>query len=178
MSWENASARIRYFFSDTESGLVCGNLGTVEKGDAGPGIVRQQEVAVEVDVITERRDLRGRCNAEAGLDHAAEHDAEPERTRGVSHPDCLADATGLRELDVDAVRSLCARGDVLQPMAVLVQVDGNRGLGLQTSSARVAGGQRLLAVVHAELGELLEGGGRLRERSRLRYGHLRGRLPG
>ena len=48
-------------------------------------------------------------DAEPGLDHAAEHDAEPERARRVRHPHRLADPAGLRELDVDPVRALGAR---------------------------------------------------------------------
>src|SRR5204862_3850178 len=100
-SSENPSARIRYFFSDTESWFVRGNLDAVEKGDAGPRIVGEQEVPVEVDVIAQRRDLRRRRNAEAGLDHAAKHHAEAQRTRGVRHTHGLVDAARPGELDVD-----------------------------------------------------------------------------
>ena len=63
---------------------------------------------------------------EARLDHAAEHHAEPERTRRVGHAHGLADAARLGELDVDAVRARRARGDVGERVAVLVDVDGNR----------------------------------------------------
>ena len=78
----------------------------------GHGSSREQDVAVEVDVVEQARDVRARRDAEARLDHAAEHAAEPERARGVHHAHRLADAAGLRELDVDAVRALGARGDV------------------------------------------------------------------
>ena len=66
-----------------------------------------------------------------GLDHAAEHHAEPERARRVHHAHRLADAARLRELDVDAVRALGARGDVGERVAVLVDVDRDRRAPLQ-----------------------------------------------
>ena len=53
-----------------------------------------------------------RGDAEPRLDHAAEHAAELERARRVHHAHRLADAARLRELDVDPVRALRARGDV------------------------------------------------------------------
>ena len=59
-------------------------------------------------MVAERRDGAAGRDPEPGLDHAAEHHAEPERARGVRHPDRLADAARLRELDVDPVRDLRA----------------------------------------------------------------------
>ena len=88
---------------------------------------------------------------EARLDHAAEHHAEPERARGVRHPHRLADPARLRELDVDAVRPLGAGGDVGERVAVLVDVDRDRRAALQLGAVRVAGGQRLLAVLDRHL---------------------------
>ena len=49
--------------------------------------------------------------------------AMPERASGVHHADRLADATGLRQLEVDAVRPLGADGDVGKRVAILVDVD-------------------------------------------------------
>jgi len=80
--------------------------------------VGQQQVAVEVDVVAETCDLRGRRDAQPGLEHAAEHDAEVERAGGVGHLDRLADAAGLRQLDRDPVRSLGAGRDVERVRAV------------------------------------------------------------
>ena len=51
---------------------------------------------------------------------------EPERARRVRHAHALADAAGLRELDVDPVRDLRAGGDVGERVAVLVDVDRDR----------------------------------------------------
>src|SRR5215212_7778741 len=89
------SARIRYRIPDTQPRLLRRNLHAVDELDARPRIVREQEVAVEVDVVAQRCDLRPRSDPEPRLDHAAEHHSEPERARGVNHPHRLADAAGL-----------------------------------------------------------------------------------
>ena len=116
--------------------------------------MRDQEVAVEVDVVAEARHLCRGGDAETGLDHAAEHHPEPERARRVRHSHRLADAAGLRQLDVDAVRAVGAARDVGQVMTVLVDVDGNRRERLQARPVRVSFRQRLFAVLDAELAEL------------------------
>ena len=74
-------------------------------------------------MVEERGDVRPGRDPEAGLDHAAEHQPEAERARGMRHPHRLAEAAGLRELDVDPVRDLGAVGDVAERVAVLVDVD-------------------------------------------------------
>ena len=121
---------------DTEARLLRRKLDAVDERDARPRVVREQEVAVEVDVVEERRDLRAGRDPEPRLDHAAEHAAEPERARGVHHPHRLADPARLRELDVDPVRALGARGDVGERVAVLVDVDRNRRALLQLRARR------------------------------------------
>ena len=93
--------------------------------------------------------------------------AEPERAGRVHHPHRLADPAGLRELDVDPVSALRARRDVAERVAVLVDVDRQRRALLQLGPARVAGGQRLLAVRDAELGQRGERLESLRETPRL-----------
>ena len=99
-----------------------------------------------------------------GLEHAPEHHAHAQRPRRVRHADRLADPARLRELDVDAVRDLGARRDVRERVAVLVDVDRDRRALLQRSPALVAGAERLLAVLDAELRELRERIERLVER--------------
>src|SRR6476660_5065323 len=76
---------------DTEPRPVGGKLDSARERHAGPRVVREKQVAVEVDVIAEARDLRGRRDGEAGLDHAPEHHAEPERAGGARHADRFAD---------------------------------------------------------------------------------------
>src|SRR3954454_18327492 len=149
------SARTRYRLPlDTEARSVLATLDAVLEGDARPGILGEQEVAVEVDVLAERGDLRGRCDAEARLDHAAEHHVQPERARRVGHAHGLADPARLRQLDVDAVRALGAEGDVGERVAVLVDVDRDRGALLQRDPGGIARRQRLLAVLDAERAQL------------------------
>ena len=90
-------------------------------------------------MVEEARDVRARGDPEAGLDHAPEHQPEPECTSGVGHPHGLADPAGLRELDVDAVGALGAERDVRERAAVLVDVDRGRRSG---ASARARRGRR------------------------------------
>src|SRR6266511_4654346 len=92
------SARTRYRVLDTESRRHGWKLDAVDERDARPRILGEQEVAVEIDVIAERRDVRTGGNAETGLDHAAEHDAEPEGAGRVRHAHGLADAARFRSL--------------------------------------------------------------------------------
>ena len=66
-------------------------------------VVGDEQVAVEVDEVAERRELARRRDAERALDHAAEHDDEPERAGRVHHAHGLADAARLGQLEVDAV---------------------------------------------------------------------------
>ncbi|MGH3019567.1 MAG: hypothetical protein ACRDNR_05325, partial [Gaiellaceae bacterium] len=62
---------------NSESWLVGRNLNPVDERDAGPGVVREEQVAVEVEVVAEAPDLCRGGDPEPGLDHAPEHDAEP-----------------------------------------------------------------------------------------------------
>src|SRR5215210_8126386 len=107
------SARISSL-RDTEPRSVGWPLNAVDELHAGPRVVREQQVPVEVDVVAEARDLCAGGDSEPRLDHAAEHHAEPERASRVRHPDRLPDPARLRELDRDPVRALGARGDVAE----------------------------------------------------------------
>src|SRR3954470_16676390 len=120
---------------DTEPGFLGWKLDAVDERDARPRVVREQEVAVEVDVVEEGRNLRAGGDAEPRLDHAAEHAAKPERAGGVHHPHRLADPARLRELDVDPVCALRARRDVPKRVAILVDVDRNGRVSLQLGPA-------------------------------------------
>src|SRR5256885_274755 len=82
-------------FSATEPRLVGRPLDSLADLHAGPRILREQDVAVEVDVGAEACDLSGCGDTETRLDHAAEHDAEVECARRVCHAHGFADATGL-----------------------------------------------------------------------------------
>src|SRR5919202_5727150 len=116
---------------DTKPGLLTRELYAVGELDARPRVLAQEEVAVEVDVVHQARDVRAGGDAEARLDHAAEHHTEAERAGGMHHADRFADAARLCELDVDAVCALRAGGDVGERVAVLVDVDRERRATLQ-----------------------------------------------
>ena len=115
-------------------------------------------------MVAERRHDAAGGDADARLDHAAEHHAETERPRGVGHPDRLADASRLRELDVDPVGDLGAARHVGERVAVLVDVDRDRRARPQLLGAGIAGRERLLDVRDAELDELRDRVERLVER--------------
>src|SRR5712691_7013006 len=125
------SARTRYLVSDTEPWCVRGKLDAVDEVNAGPRVLGEEQVAVEIDVVAEARHRRARGDPETRLDHAPEHHAEPERARCVRHPHALADPAGLRQLDVDPVRAFRARRDVGQRVAILIDVNRDGRTRLQ-----------------------------------------------
>src|SRR5262245_64369536 len=110
---------MRYRFSDTQPWGFRGQLDPVDELDTRPRVVAQEQVAVQVDVVAETRDLGAGGDGQARLVHAAEHDAEAQRPRHVRDADGLADPARLRELDVHAVGSLGTGGDVSGRVAVL-----------------------------------------------------------
>src|SRR5436190_10347369 len=145
---------MRYRFSDTQSGRVGRKLYAVSELDPRPRILGQEQIAVEVDVVEEARNLRSRRDRETRLVHAAEHHSQPERAARVDDAHRLADAAGLRELHGQAVRALRTGGHVLERVAVLVDVDRERRAALQLGAIGAAGRERLLAVLDTELFQL------------------------
>src|SRR5436190_4176903 len=129
--------------SDTEAGLLGGQLYAVDQIHSLPGILGEEQVAVQVDVVAETRDLAGGRDCEARFDHAAQHDAEVERAGRVRDSYGFPDATGLGQLDVDAVGPLSGLADVLRRVDVLVDVDRERRLLPQLGSAGIPRGQGL-----------------------------------
>src|SRR4051812_2348688 len=97
-----------------------GELDAVDELHARPRVVAQEEVAVEIDVVAQARDLRSGGDREPRLVHAAEHDAETERAGHVRDADRLADPARFRELDVHAVSAVRAGWNIRGDMAVLV----------------------------------------------------------
>jgi hypothetical protein len=61
---------------DTKTGLLRRDLNTVDQVDSDPGIVGDQQVAVEIDVVAQARDRGTGGDAEPLLDRATEHHAE------------------------------------------------------------------------------------------------------
>src|SRR3954452_16515663 len=97
---------------DAETCASRGPLDATGEFNTGPRVEREQQVAVQVDVIAEARDLRGGGGPETGLHPAGEDHAQAEGAGRVHHPYGLANAARLRELDRHAVRDLGAGGDV------------------------------------------------------------------
>src|SRR6266545_2022838 len=135
---------MRYRLSDTQARFVGGKLDAVDELHSWPRVIREEQVAVEIDVVAEACDLRCGCDSESGLEHAAEHHAQVQCTRRVRHADRLANPPRLRELDVDPVSAPGAGGNVGEPVAVLVDVDRDWRFPLQPDTVRVAGRERLL----------------------------------
>ena len=96
----------------------------------------------------------------------------PSARAAVRHAHRLAHAARLRELDVDPVRALGARGDVGERVTVLVDVDRDRRGRAELRAAGISGRERLLAVLDAELLELRERFTRLVQRPVLVHVHL------
>src|SRR5262245_2887710 len=87
-SVEEPSARMRTRRSDMdpETGPVGELLHAVDEADARARVVPEQQVAVEIDVVAQRRHAAAGGDTETGLDHAADHHLEPERAGRVRHP--------------------------------------------------------------------------------------------
>src|SRR5262245_10100091 len=111
--------RMRRSDMDAQAGAVGRLLDAVDEADAGARVVTEQQVAVEIDVVAERSDATAGSDAEPGFDHAPDHHLEPQRPGGVRHPDRLADASRLGELDVDAVGDAGTPVDVGKRVAIL-----------------------------------------------------------
>ena len=110
-------------------------------------------------------------DAERALDHAAEHDDEPERARGVHHAHGLADAARLGQLEVDAVGVARHVGDVAQRVAALVddQRDAAADRAQLAERVALAGRERLLDQLDAEPDQRRQQLARLRERPSPRW---------
>ena len=76
-------------------GRSLGSTRAVVEAEPLERVVGVQQVAVEVDDVDQRRQLRGRRDAELRLVHAAEHHRQAERAGGVDHAVRLADAARL-----------------------------------------------------------------------------------
>src|SRR4051794_21118360 len=128
----------------------------VAQAEPGERRGRDQQVAVEIDVVGERAELRGGGDAELGLDHAAEHHPQPECARRVDHPQRLVDPAALGELDHDPVRVGRDRRD--RPEVATALVDHHRQprgeLAVGAERVQVVRGERLLDELDAQREQL------------------------
>src|SRR5438477_11376949 len=72
-------------------------------GNAAERIVFREKWPVDVGPIRKRRELGRGGRQDLAFDHAAEHDLQAQRARGMNHLERAANPAGLDEFDVDAV---------------------------------------------------------------------------
>ena len=102
----------RYRGSNAESRRRRNRNATAVDRRADIRVVGEQRGAVEVGVVEQRREVRGRGDAEARLDHAAGHHEHAVRARRRDHLQRLAQSAALGKLDVDAVHRADQPGNV------------------------------------------------------------------
>src|SRR5271157_4928805 len=88
-------------------------------------VVRDQQVAVEIRVIDQRRKMRGGGDRHGTRDHAAEHRFHAEGLRDLDHTVGFQHAAALIELDVDAVEGIAQFGNVARALAGFVGDHGD-----------------------------------------------------
>ena len=71
----------------------------------GVGIIADEDISIEVKVISQRAELGGRRDQDRGLDHAAEHDPQSQGPGEMHHPQGRENPTALHQLDVDAMEA-------------------------------------------------------------------------
>ena len=75
-------------------------------GGAEVGIVRDEQIAVDVQIISQLRQMRASGNEEAGFDHAADHRFQTGFARGLQRFTSSADAASLHQFHVHGVITL------------------------------------------------------------------------
>src|SRR4051794_13038252 len=78
----------------SQAGLLRKNpAAVVRRREACVRVVREKQVAVEIDPVRERRDDRRRGNSDGRFLHAAEERLEAEQSGALQHPFCRTHAT-------------------------------------------------------------------------------------
>src|SRR3954471_3029710 len=120
-------------------------------------VVGEQQIAVEVDPVGERRDRGRGADPDRRLLHAAEEGPEAELPGPSEHPAGGADAAGLGELDVDPGHDPDERVQIIDRDRALVGDDRQwRALLEAAKIIEATRGERLLLELDAELDELRE----------------------
>ena len=71
----------------------------------GVGVIADEDIAIEIEVISQRAELGGSRDQDRGLDHAAEHDPQSQGPGEMHHPQGRENPAALHQLDVDAVEA-------------------------------------------------------------------------
>ena len=102
------------------------DLDAVDELHAGPRVLAQEEVPVEVDVVAERRDAAAGRDPEARLEHAAEHHAQPSARAAWAMRIASRIPPDFASLMLMPCAISAHRRDVGERVAVLVDVDRDR----------------------------------------------------
>ena len=93
-------------------------------GDAEVRVVGAKDVTVDVEVIAKFGEVSGGADEDAGFNHAADHGFQAGLARGLKGFEATADAGGLDEFDIDAVKAVGGFGDVFGEVIRFVAEDG------------------------------------------------------
>src|ERR1035437_1352066 len=144
-------------FTYAESRAVRQHDLAVRVRDPGERIAGGEEGPVEIGPVDQRAQVGSGGGEDLRLDHAAEHDLEPQRARGVDHRQRAADPAAFRELDVEPVDAAVQGGEIARVLRVLVGDDRDRRtLANPAQLLGRAGRDRLLAELDLELRHLGE----------------------
>ena len=86
---------------------------TLSRGHAEVGVVRDQNVSIQVQIIAKLGELGASADENTGLNHATEHRFEAGFARGLESFERGGDPTGFDELDIDAMETFRGVDDVL-----------------------------------------------------------------
>ncbi len=118
-------------------------------------IVHRKRRAVQIGGIDERREMRGRGDAERSLDHAAHHDEHAVGAGGSDHAERFPQRSALGELDVDPVDATGEPRNIGGDETAFVHDDGQVVLGRHAphleQSVQIIRRERLLQKLDAVL---------------------------
>ena len=115
-------------------------------------VVGDQQIAVQVCIIDQRRKVRGRGHRHGTRDHASEHGLHAERFGDLEHAVGFQHAAALVEFHVDAIEAFLELRNVGGVLAGFVRDDGDVDPGAHpTRLFQHFGGHRLLDELHAHL---------------------------
>ena len=121
---------------------------TAVVAQAAVAVAGQQQRSVQIDEAGLLREQHGGRHRQRSRDHAADHDLETERLRGIRHRERLRQPAGLVELDVDGVVARAKASERGAIVHAFVGADRDRPLDARQRLI-LSGRQRLLDQRHA-----------------------------
>src|SRR5258708_1942654 len=108
--------------------------------NAWVGIGFNHQVAIQLGIIDQRREMCGRRNGDSAFNHTSEHYLEPMRTSYVDHLKCLTQPTTLHQLDIDTIHTIRQTGNIGDSDAAFVGKHRHwRVLAHQSQSLQISG---------------------------------------